>query len=142
MIATAPDFSLRIGRVDDSRLLPGVLEKGEFVIGVHSSFSGRSLRFDWALKHGSRYDSRSPKAENCLTSIWNLKSPARTQPATAAIGPSARGGLGLARMPGSVRSLRQPLERLSFERNRSKDKKSLKIKTLEQALIEKVYQLF
>jgi hypothetical protein len=34
------------------------------------------------------------------------------------------------------------LERLSFERNRSKDKKSLKIKTLEQALIEKVYQLF
>ena len=34
------------------------------------------------------------------------------------------------------------LERLSFERNRSNDKKSLKIKMLEQALIEKVYQLF
>jgi hypothetical protein len=33
------------------------------------------------------------------------------------------------------------LERLSFERNRSNDKKSLKIKMLEQALIEKVYQL-
>jgi predicted butyrate kinase (DUF1464 family) len=35
-----------------------------------------------------------------------------------------------------------PLERLSLERNRSNDKKSLKIKMLEQALIEKVYQLF
>jgi hypothetical protein len=34
------------------------------------------------------------------------------------------------------------LERFPFERNRSNDKKSLKIKTLEQALIEKVYQLF
>jgi len=35
-----------------------------------------------------------------------------------------------------------PLERVPFERNRSNDKKSLKIKMLEQALIEKVYQLF
>ena len=34
------------------------------------------------------------------------------------------------------------LERFPFERNRSNDKKSLKIKMLEQALIEKVYQLF
>jgi hypothetical protein len=34
------------------------------------------------------------------------------------------------------------LERFPFERNRSNDKKWLKIKTLEQALIEKVYQLF
>jgi hypothetical protein len=38
-------------------------------------------------------------------------------------------------------SLRAP-ERFPFERNRSNDKKSLKIKVLEQALIEKVYQLF
>jgi hypothetical protein len=36
----------------------------------------------------------------------------------------------------------QALERFPFERNRSNDKKSLKIKMLEQALIEKVYQLF
>jgi hypothetical protein len=34
------------------------------------------------------------------------------------------------------------LKRLPFERNGSNDKKSLKIKMLEQALIEKVYQLF
>jgi hypothetical protein len=34
------------------------------------------------------------------------------------------------------------IERFPFERNRSNDKKSLKIKMLEQALIEKVYQLF
>jgi hypothetical protein len=34
------------------------------------------------------------------------------------------------------------LERLSFERNHSNDKKSLKIKILEQDLIEKIYQLF
>jgi hypothetical protein len=34
------------------------------------------------------------------------------------------------------------LERFPFERNRSNDKKSLKTKMLEQALIEKVYQLF
>jgi hypothetical protein len=34
------------------------------------------------------------------------------------------------------------LERFPFERNRSNDKKSLKIKMLKQALIEKVYQLF
>jgi hypothetical protein len=34
------------------------------------------------------------------------------------------------------------LERFPFEWNRSDDKKSLKIKMLEQALIEKVYQLF
>jgi hypothetical protein len=33
-------------------------------------------------------------------------------------------------------------KRFPFERNRSNDKKSLKIKMLEQALIEKVYQLF
>jgi hypothetical protein len=34
------------------------------------------------------------------------------------------------------------LERFPFERNRSNDKKSLQINMLEQALIEKVYQLF
>ncbi len=39
-------------------------------------------------------------------------------------------------------SIGVPLERFPFERNRSNDKKSLKIKMLEQALIEKVYQLF
>jgi hypothetical protein len=41
--------------------------------------------------------------------------------------------------PGSIRRM---LERFPFERNRSNDKKSLKLKMLEQALIEKVYQLF
>ena len=40
------------------------------------------------------------------------------------------------------RSSVAPLERFRFERNRSNDKKSLKTKMLEQALIEKVYQLF
>ncbi len=34
------------------------------------------------------------------------------------------------------------LERFPFERNHSNDRKSLKIKMLEQALIEKVCQLF
>jgi hypothetical protein len=37
---------------------------------------------------------------------------------------------------------RRRLERFPFERNCSNGKKSLKIKTLEQALIEKVYQVF
>jgi hypothetical protein len=40
------------------------------------------------------------------------------------------------------RSSVAPLERFPFERNRSNDKKSLKTKMVEQALIEKVYQLF
>ncbi len=39
-------------------------------------------------------------------------------------------------------ALSERLERFPFERNRSNDKKSLRIKMLEQALIEKVYQLF
>jgi hypothetical protein len=43
---------------------------------------------------------------------------------------------------GIERIARPPLERFPFERNRSNDRKSLKIKMLEQALIEKVYQLF
>jgi hypothetical protein len=39
-------------------------------------------------------------------------------------------------------AVRQTLERFPFERHRSNDRKSLKIKMLEQALIEKVHQLF
>ena len=46
------------------------------------------------------------------------------------------------RFPTKGRTVRTKLERFPFERNRSNDKKSLKIKMLEQALIEKVYQLF
>ncbi len=42
----------------------------------------------------------------------------------------------------SAVALAASLEHFPFERNRSNDKKSLKIKTLEQALVEKVYQLF
>jgi hypothetical protein len=40
------------------------------------------------------------------------------------------------------RSPRHDLERLSLAWNHASDKKSLKIRTLEQGLIEKVYQLF
>jgi hypothetical protein len=41
-----------------------------------------------------------------------------------------------------LKAARGRLARFPFERNRSNDKKSRQIKMMEQALIEKVYQLF